>query len=77
MGVYGLWLGFSVACVILDIGFCCIIECPNWQKISNDIQAKIDKDKAKKITDSVKVGRRLDDKDYAGQTASSEPAKAL
>jgi len=36
-GVYGLWLGFSIACIILDIGFICITECPNWLKISEKI----------------------------------------
>ena len=34
MGIAGLWLGFTIACVILDIGFAMIISCPNWQKIS-------------------------------------------
>lgn len=36
-GVYGLWLGFSIACIILDCGFMCIIECPDWRKISDKI----------------------------------------
>jgi len=30
MGVKGLWLGFSIACIILDAGFAVIIECPTW-----------------------------------------------
>jgi MATE family multidrug resistance protein len=30
LGVPGLWLGFSIACVILDIGFAFIIGCPDW-----------------------------------------------
>ena len=33
-GVYGLWLGFSIACIVLDFGFLCIIECPNWGRIA-------------------------------------------
>lgn len=37
MGVYGLWLGFSIACIILDTGFMMIIECPNWSKIAAKI----------------------------------------
>ena len=41
-GVYGLWLGFSIACVILDTGFCLIIECPNWHKIAVKVQEQID-----------------------------------
>lgn len=38
-GVYGLWLGFSIACIILDTGFLMIIECPDWWKISDKIQS--------------------------------------
>ena len=38
MGIAGLWLGFSIACIILDIGFCAIISCPNWQTISNKVR---------------------------------------
>lgn len=30
MGITGLWLGFSIACIILDGGFALIISCPNW-----------------------------------------------
>ena len=30
MGITGLWLGFSIACIILDAGFAMIISCPNW-----------------------------------------------
>jgi len=45
MGVYGLWLGFSIACIFLDIGFIVIIECANWSKIAADMQVKIDKEK--------------------------------
>ena len=29
-GIYGLWLGFTVACVILDVGLLLIIELSNW-----------------------------------------------
>ena len=39
MGIAGLWLGFSIACVILDIGFAMIISCPNWAEISKKIRA--------------------------------------
>ena len=38
MGIAGLWLGFSIACIILDIGFAMIISCPNWTLISNKIR---------------------------------------
>ena len=37
MGVKGLWLGFSIACIILDAGFVVIIECPNWSKIAEKV----------------------------------------
>ena len=30
MGISGLWLGFTIACVVLDIGFAMIISCPDW-----------------------------------------------
>lgn len=35
MGIVGLWLGYSIACIILDIGFAFIIMCPNWTKIGD------------------------------------------
>jgi len=34
MGVAGLWAGFTIACIVLDIGFFFIITCCDWQKIS-------------------------------------------
>lgn len=55
-GVYGLWLGFSIAAFILNLGYFMIIECSNWSKISEKIQKKIDKEKVKNITDSLKLG---------------------
>ena len=66
-----------MACIILDAGFFCIIECPDWLKIAVKIQAKIDLDKSKKVTESVKFGKRLRDEDYAGMAAVSEPAKTF
>ena len=77
MGVYGLWLGFSIACIILDCGFLFIIECPNWSRIASEMQVKIDKEKIKHIEDSAKVGRRIPDADYAGQTATTDAARNL
>lgn len=41
MGIAGLWLGFTIACVVLDIGFAMIISCPNWQKISDAARMSI------------------------------------
>jgi hypothetical protein len=37
LGITGLWLGYSIACVILDLGFAFIILYPNWQKIADNI----------------------------------------
>ena len=37
LGVFGLWLGFSIACIVLDLGFLMIIECPSWTKISQKV----------------------------------------
>jgi len=45
LGVFGLWLGFSIACVILDAGFCVIIEYPDWYAISKRMQETIDMEK--------------------------------
>jgi hypothetical protein len=42
MGISGLWLGFSIACVILDVGFLMIISCPDWSKIATQMKASID-----------------------------------
>ena len=39
MGIAGLWLGFSIACIILDIGFYFIISCANWEMISKKMQS--------------------------------------
>jgi hypothetical protein len=41
MGIQGLWLGFTIACVILDIGFAFIISCPNWNVISERMRQKL------------------------------------
>ena len=76
-GVFGLWLGFSIACVILDLGFLVIIECPNWHNLSVKIQEQIDQEKTKKITESIKARKRLADENFAGATATPESAKTL
>lgn len=41
MGVKGLWLGFTMACVILDAGFWAIISCPDWNEISRKIRLQV------------------------------------
>jgi multidrug resistance protein, MATE family len=38
MGIRGLWLGYSIACVILDLGFAVIIIYPNWHKIAEKLK---------------------------------------
>lgn len=42
MGIAGLWLGFSIACIILDTGFALIIGCPDWNKIAKDMRQNLD-----------------------------------
>lgn len=42
MGIAGLWLGMTIACVALDIGFAFIISCPNWNKIAKDMRQSIE-----------------------------------
>ena len=42
MGIQGLWLGMTIACVILDIGFAMIISCPDWQQIANKMRDSIE-----------------------------------
>jgi MATE family multidrug resistance protein len=41
MGIAGLWLGFTIACIILDLGFFFIIRCADWHKISELTRAHI------------------------------------
>jgi MATE family multidrug resistance protein len=48
MGIQGLWLGMTIACVILDIGFAMIISCPDWQKIANTMRENIEAGKIPK-----------------------------
>jgi hypothetical protein len=43
MQLQGLWLGFVIACIILDTGFQMIIMCPSWYKISAKMKAEIEK----------------------------------
>lgn len=39
MGLKGLWLGYSISTIILDLGFAIIIAYPSW----NDIALKLRK----------------------------------
>ena len=42
MGVFGLWFGFSIACIVLDIGFVLIITCGDWHKISDAMAQRLE-----------------------------------
>ena len=44
MGVAGLWLGFSIASVVLDIGFYAIIKTTNWEKVAYLTSKRIEKE---------------------------------
>ena len=33
-GVAGLWVGFTIGSIILDIGFFFVIKCSDWNKIA-------------------------------------------
>ena len=77
MGLSGLWLGFLIACLLIDIGLLIMIECADWQKISAKMETQIDKQKIKKIVDSVKTGQLLPDEEYAGMTGLTQSSKAL
>lgn len=37
-GIMGLWAGFTIACVILDVGLFMIIYIPDWHKISEKVK---------------------------------------
>jgi hypothetical protein len=42
MGITGLWLGFAIACIILDVGYAMIIYCPDWADIASKMRAAIE-----------------------------------
>jgi hypothetical protein len=42
MGVAGLWLGYTIASVFLDIGFWVIINCCDWNEIANNLQRQME-----------------------------------
>lgn len=42
MGIVGLWIGYSIACIILDIGFAFIIACPDWHRIGNEMRQRLE-----------------------------------
>ena len=73
-GVYGLWFGFSIACIALDIGLFAICECPSWEKIAKEMQQHIDKTQKQKIVDSKTP---LSKEEYAANVAMTPEAKRL
>lgn len=62
MGIAGLWFGYSIACIILDLGFAVIILCPNWDKIAMKIQKEMEENKSKSpmsmISPLMEMGQR-------------------
>lgn len=59
MGIVGLWLGYSIACIILDIGFAFIIMCPNWTKIGNQMRVRLEQGREAITTPMLSVKRSL------------------
>lgn len=70
MGVYGLWLGFVIAVIVLDIGLLAICECPDWGKIAAEMQKDIDETQKKKIEDA---SEHLSNEDYASTSVARTP----
>ena len=44
MGLKGLWLGYSIATIILDLGFAMIIGLPNWQNIAIKLRKSMEEE---------------------------------
>ena len=44
MGLTGLWLGFTIASIILDIGFFFIIKCTDWEQVAYLMSKKLEKE---------------------------------
>jgi Na+-driven multidrug efflux pump len=38
LGVPGLWLGFTLASIVLDVAFCILIEKTDWEEVSRRIR---------------------------------------
>jgi len=48
-GVAGLWAGFTIACIVLDIGFFFIITCCDWEQIGERTAAKMEIEEQKRL----------------------------
>jgi multidrug resistance protein, MATE family len=46
LGVAGLWIGFTIASIILDIGFYFIISFTNWDKVAFETSKRLDREEA-------------------------------
>ena len=42
LGVGGLWIGFTIASIALDIGFFFIIHCSDWEKAASEARSRIE-----------------------------------
>ena len=64
-GVIGLWYGFTIAEIVMDIGYMMICECPDWDKIAQEMQARIDKENTRKETSLEHTGASYNEEDQA------------
>lgn len=76
MGIKGLWLGMTIGCIILDAGFWAIIQCPDWNKIAEDMAAKIAAEKAEaaaqgRVKDDALCNRTPESQRYAKDQSNS------
>lgn len=44
LGLKGLWLGYTIATVILDLGFTLIIGFPSWQNIAIKLRKSMEEE---------------------------------
>lgn len=58
-GVAGLWGGFTIACIVLDIGFFFIITCCDWEKIAEATAARIAKEQQDREAKIAKIHKDL------------------
>ena len=59
MGIVGLWLGYSIACIILDIGFALIITCPDWSAIGDKMRQRLEEGREVPSTPMLSVKKAL------------------
>ena len=54
MGIAGLWLGFTIACCVLNAGFFVIIYQPDWQQIADTMREHIEQEELEKKKGAIK-----------------------